>query len=117
MLVVERRHQPDVRRQQHAVAEHVARHVADSRYGKLLTLNIHAQFAEVPFDALPGAARGDAHLLVVVAGGSAGRERICEPEPALYCDGVRDIRERRRTLVGGNDEVRVVAVGADHTRR
>ena len=32
--------------------------------------------AEVALDAFPGAARGDAHALVVVAGGAAGGEGV-----------------------------------------
>ena len=37
--------------------------------------------AEVAADRLPRAARGDAHRLVVVALGAAGREGVAEPEP------------------------------------
>ena len=74
--MIESRDQADVFRQQHAVAEHVARHVADAGAGEFLRLDVRAQFAEVALHALPRAARGDAHALVVVAGGAAGGEGI-----------------------------------------
>ncbi len=51
----------------HAVAEHVARHVADARDRDRLGLVVDVDLAEVALDRLPGAAGGDAHLLVVVA--------------------------------------------------
>ena len=41
------------------------------------------EVAEVVLHALPGAARGDAHLLVVVAGAAAGGERVAQPEAVL----------------------------------
>ena len=49
--------------------------------GVLRDVDVH--LAEVPLDRLPGAARGDAHLLVVVAGRAAGREGVAEPEAVL----------------------------------
>ena len=65
--------QPDVLAQQHAVAEHVAGHVADADAGEVLLLAVAAERAEVALDRLPGAARGDAHALVVVADASRRR--------------------------------------------
>ena len=50
---------------------------------KWLALDVDAHFAEVALDAFPGAARGDAHLLVVVAGRAARGERVAEPEAVL----------------------------------
>ena len=108
--VVERRDQPDVRGQQHPVAEHVAGHVADPDDGDLLALGVDAQLAEVPLDALPGAAGGDAHGLVVVAHRPAGGERVAEPEPVGRGDLVGDVGELRRALVRGHHQVGVVAV-------
>ena len=42
-------------RQQHAVAEHVARHVADADDRERLALHVAAELAEVALDRLPGA--------------------------------------------------------------
>ena len=78
--MVEGGDQPDVLGQQHAVAEHVAGHVADADHGEVLGLGVDAQLAEVALDRLPGAAGGDAHGLVVVAGRAAGGEGVAEPE-------------------------------------
>ena len=61
----------------------------------------------------PSAARRDAHLLVVVAGGTTGCEGIAEPVVMLKRNAVGDIRERRRTLIGRDDEIRIVIVVAD----
>ena len=117
MAVVERGDEPDVPRQQHAVAEHVAGHVADADHGEVGRLRVDAELAEVPLDALPRAARGDAHLLVVVARAAAGGERVAEPVPVLAADRVGVVGERGRALVGRDDEVRIVAVVPDHVRR
>ena len=66
---------------------------------------------------LPGAARGDAHLLVVVAFGAAGGERVAQPEAVAGRDLVGRVGEGRGALVRGHDQVRVVAVAPDHVRR
>ena len=64
------------------------------------------------------ALRGDAHALVVVADRTAGGERVAEPEAVLAGDAVGDVGERRRALVGGDDEIRIVGVVAhDVVRR
>ena len=117
MPMVERGDQPDVPRQQHAVAEHVARHVADADHGEGVRLGVDALLAEEALHALPGAARGDPHALVVVAGAAAGGEGVAEPVAVLLADGVGVVGEGRGALVGGDDEVRVVAVDAHHLRR
>ena len=65
-------------------------------------------------DRLPGAARGDPHLLVVVALGAAGGERVAQPEVVLQRDVVGDVGERRGALVGRHDQVRIIAVVANH---
>jgi hypothetical protein len=108
--VVESRHQQDVRRQQHAVAEHVARHVADAGDGELGRLRVHAHLAEVPLHRLPGAARRDAHDLVVVAHRAAGGEGVAEPEAVFRADAVGIVAEGGRALVGRDHQVGVVLV-------
>ena len=110
MPVVEGPDQPDLIRAEHAVAEHVARHVADADDGERSLIDVVPELAEVPAHALPGAAGGDPERLVVVAGRAARRERVAEPEPVLGGDRVRRVRERRRALVGRDHEVGVVAV-------
>jgi hypothetical protein len=115
--VVERRHQPDVTREQHPVAEDVTAHVADADHDEVLLLDVVVELAEVPPHALPRAARGDAHRLVVVPGGAAGGERVTEPEAVLRGDPVRDVGERGGALVRGDHEVGVVAVVPDDAGR
>ena len=110
--MVEGRHQLDVPREQHAVAEHVARHVADAHDREVLRLRVVAPLAEVALHALPRAARRDAHLLVVVAGAAARGEGVREPEAVLGRDAVRVVGEGGRALVGRDDEVRIVRVVA-----
>ena len=67
VAMVERRDQLQVRRQQHAVAEDVAGHVADPDNGERGEVGVDAEVAEVAPHALPRAAGRDAHHLVVVA--------------------------------------------------
>ena len=117
MPVVEGCLQADVGREQHAVAEDVAGHVADAGHRKVGLLYVDADLAEVPLDALPGAAGGDGHLLVVIALRAAGGERITEPVVVVGGDRVGDVREGRRPLVGGDHQVGVVSVGTHHLRR
>ena len=50
VAVVEGGQQADVPRQQHAVAEHVAGHVADADDGEVGLLDVDAELAEVPLD-------------------------------------------------------------------
>ena len=107
--VVERADRAGCAGEQHPVAEHVAGHVANSDNSEVGGLDVGPELAEVALDRLPGTPRGDRHLLVVVAGRAAGGERVAEPEAVLDRDRVRDVREGRRALVGGDDEVRVVA--------
>ena len=108
--MVEGRDEPDAVRQEHAVAEHVAGHVADADRGELIDLRIQAQLAEVPPDRLPSAASRDPHCLVVITGGTAGGERVPEPEAVFERDLIGYIGEGRCAFVGGDHEVRVVAV-------
>jgi hypothetical protein len=67
VLVVEGSDQADLAREQHAVAEHVARHVADAGDREGSALHVRAELAEVALDGLPRAARRDPDLLVVIA--------------------------------------------------
>ena len=110
VLMIERRDQPDVPRLQHAVAEYVARHVADSGDGEILALDVDADFAEMALDAFPGAARGDRHFLVIVTGRTAGREGIAQPKAVFLGDRIGDVGKSRSSLVRRDHEVRVVAV-------
>ena len=71
----------------------------------------------MPLHRLPGAARGDAHLLVVVALGAARGERVAEPVAVPGRDLVGRVGERRGALVRRDHQVRVVAVPPDHARR
>ena len=103
-----------VRRAQHAVAEHVARHIADARDRERDFGNIDIHLAEMPFHGFPGAARRDADLFVVVARRSTGREGIVEPEPVFAGDGIGKIRKCCGALVGGDHQIRIVAVMANH---
>jgi len=96
--VVERGDELDVLGEQHAVPEDVARHVADTDDREVVAVGVDAEVPEVPAHRLPGAAGGDAHLLVVVAVRAARRERVAEPEAAGECDLVGDVGERCRAL-------------------
>ena len=104
-------------RQQHGVAEHVARHVADADHGERRRLDVGVHLAEMALHRLPGAARGDPHLLVVVAVRAAAGEGVAEPEIVRLGDGVGGVGEGRRALVGGDDQIGIVVVAADHLRR
>ena len=108
--MVERRDKPRLRRQEHAVAEDVARHVADADGREGFALDIAIHLAEMPLHGFPGAARRNSHLLVVVTGRAARGECVVEPEIMRLADRVGGVRERRRTLVGGDDEIGVVGV-------
>ena len=117
MPVVERADQLDVPGQQHPVAEHVAGHVTHAGHGEVGGLGVHAERGEVELDRLPGAPGGNAHLLVVVALGPAGGERVAQPEPVADGDLVGRVRERGRALVRRDHQVRVVGVVPDHPGR
>ena len=117
MRVIERADHLDVRREQHGVAEDVARHVADADDREVLALNVRPELAEVALDRLPPTLRRDAHRLVVVAGAAAGGESVAEPEVVIGGDGVGDVGERRRAFVRGDDEIRIVRIAAGHLRR
>src|SRR5947207_395411 len=67
VTVIESGDEPDVAREQHAVAEDVARHVADTSDGKVGLLGVDAHLPEMALDRFPRAAGCDAHRLVIVA--------------------------------------------------
>ena len=115
--MVEGGHQPGVLGAQQAVAEDVARHVADADGREVLGLAVDAHLAEVALHGDPRALGGDAHRLVVVADRAAGREGVAEPEAVVLGHAVGDVGEGRGALVGGDDEVGVVTVVADHLAR
>ena len=112
--VIECRHQLDVGRKQHAVAEHVARHVADSKHREVVGLGVGTHLAEVPFHRFPDAAGGDSHLLVVVALAAARGEGVAEPEAVVGGHLVGDVGKGGRALVRGDHQVGVVVVAAHH---
>ena len=114
VAVVKGRQQLDLLGQQHAVAEHVAGHIAHADHGEGLGLDVLAHFAEVALDAFPGAARGDAHLLVVIAGRTAGGEGVAQPVAVGLGHRIGDIRKGRRALVGGDHQIGVVIVIAHY---
>src|SRR5690606_13348169 len=97
--------------------EDVAAHVADADDGDVLGLGVAAHLAEVATHRLPRTAGGDAHRLVVVPRRPAGGEGVVEPELPLPGHRVGDVGEGGRALVGGDDEVGVVAVVAHRLRR
>ncbi|EXI92916.1 MAG: hypothetical protein AW12_00215 [Candidatus Accumulibacter sp. BA-94] len=114
VAVIEGGEEPYFARQQHAVAKDIAGHVADADDGEGLRLDVDTELAKVPLDGFPGAACGDAHLLVVVANRSAGGEGIAKPEVVFDGDGVGDVREGCGPLVGGDHQVGIVAITAAH---
>ena len=117
VAVIEGGDQLDGSLAQHAVAEHVARHVADADHGERLRRDVDIHLAEMALHRYPGAPRGDPHLLVVIAGRAAGGEGIVEPEVVVARDFVGDIGEGRGALVGGDHEIRVVAIVPHHVDR
>ena len=98
--------------QQHAVAEDVAGHVADADDGEILALAVDAELAEMALDRFPGAARGDAHALVVVTHRTARSEGVAQPEAIVDGHAVGDVGERRRALVGRHHQVGIALVVA-----
>ncbi len=115
--MVEGGQEPGGRALQGAVAEHVARHVADPGHGEGLLLRVHPEVPEVVLHALPGPPGRDRHFLVVVARASSGGEGVSQPEAVLGGDAVRGVREMGRPLVRRHHEVGIVPVQADHLRR
>ena len=67
MPMIEGGEQPGAVAKKHAVAEHIAAHIADADDGERFALDILAQFAKMSLNALPGAARGNSEFFVVIA--------------------------------------------------
>ena len=114
MPVIERGNQADMFGQQHPVAEHVARHVADARHREIRCLRVVVDLAKVALDAFPRPFRRDSHFLVVVTCRATRGKGIVEPMAVLDANGVRVVGERRRTLVGRHHQIRVIRVMPDH---
>ena len=74
--MIERSDEPDRFTEQHAVAEHIPTHVADSDDCDRIPLGIDVVLAEVSLHRFPCAASRDAHFLVVIAMGTARRECV-----------------------------------------
>ena len=117
MAVVESGQQLDMARLQHAVAEYVARHVANTDNGKILLLDIDADFTEMALGRFPRAARGDRHLFVVVTGRATGGKRVVKPEAIFLRNRIGNIGERSGALVSRDYQVRIVAVEPYHVVR
>src|SRR5699024_900594 len=115
--VVERRLQAQPVCVEHAVAEHVACHVADAGSGERVLLHVDTQLTEVAGNGLPRAAGGDPLRLVVVAVRAAGSEGVTEPETVLGGGRVGQVGERGGTFVGRVDQVRVSPVPDDQAGR
>src|ERR1700704_1579205 len=62
------------------------------------------------FDGFPRSARGDAYLLVVIALATAGGESIAKPMALLSRDRVGDVGKGGSALVGGDNEIGVIAI-------
>ena len=117
MPVIEGRNQTDVFREQHAVAEDVAAHIADTGDGEVLGLGIDAHLSEMPPDRFPRPLGRDAHHFVVVAHRTTRCECVTQPESVRVRHLVGDIGERGGALIRGDDEVGVIAVPTHHIRR
>ena len=117
MPVVKGRHQPGRTRQQHPIAEHIARHIAHAHHADRIGLNIHAHFAEMALDRNPCPARGDAHRLVVIALRPAAGEGIVQPEVLFRRQRIGRVGESRSALVGGDHEIGVLPIEHHHARR
>ncbi len=115
--VIEGGLQFDVLGHQHAVAEYVAGHVADADAGEVLGLGIDTDLAEVALHALPCAAGGNAHGLMVVARAAARGIGVAQPEAVFRRHAVGDVREGRRAFIGRNHEIRIVRVAPHHLVR
>ena len=113
MAVVKRRHQLDRFGQQHAIAEHVTRHIADASNRDGILLHIDAHFQKVPLHRNPAAFRGNAHRFMVIPNRTAAGKSIAQPKSAFVGNGVGGVGKCRRALVCGNHEIRVFAIMDD----
>src|SRR5689334_3982601 len=111
--MIERGNESRFRRQEHAVAKDVSRHVTHANTGERLALNVSSHFAKVPLYRFPSAFCGNAHFLVVVTVTSARCESVAKPEAAPLGDLIGVIRKCCRSLVRGNDKVGIVSIVAN----
>src|SRR4029079_14036436 len=100
-----------------AVAKTVPCKSAATRHGDLVGLYVDAHFDEMALHGNPRALRRDPRRLVVVSVRAAAREGVAEPEVARQCDLGGDVGKGRGTLVGGNDEIGIIAVVNDDSLR
>ena len=110
VAVVEGSDQPDLFRQQHAVAENVTRHVANAGHGERRCLDVYVDLAEVTLHRLPAAAGRDAHFLVVVTSRTTRSESIVQPEACCLGQTVCRVGEGSGALVGCHDEIGIVTI-------
>ena len=82
MAVIESAEELNVAGEQHAVSEHVARHVADPDHGEMVVWLLTPSSRKCRLTD-SDAARGDPHLVVVVADGAARGKCIIQPEAVL----------------------------------
>ncbi len=115
--MIERCDQPDLFGEQHAVSEHIARHIPDTGNGEFLCLGVVPHLAEMPFDRFPGATGGNRHFLMIVAGRAAGSESIAKPEPIGNRHLIGNIREGGRSLVRRDNEIWIILVMPDDILR
>ena len=83
--------------------------------GVVCDVDVH--FTKMAFYGFPGAPRGDADFLMIVARRPAGREGIVEPEAVLLRDRIGEVGKRCRALVGRNHQIGIIAVVAHHIVR
>ncbi len=62
----------------------------------------------------PRAARGDAHLLVVITRRAAGGEGVAQPEAVILAYPVGDVGEGRGAFVSRNHQVGIILIIAHH---
>src|SRR5262245_12119460 len=114
--MVKRRNQFDVTREQHPVAEDVARHITDTDYREVSRLCVDAYHAKMALDRFPRASCRDAHRLMVVSNRASGSEGIAEPEPVFFTNRICIIREPGCPLVRSHDQVWVISIMSSHLR-
>ena len=102
MHVIESGDEPYVLGEQHAVPEHVASHIPDTRNAELSRLGVHPQLPEVSLNRFPSPFCRNSHFLVVVALRSTRGKCVAEPKTVFPGDSVSDIGERCSTLVSGD---------------
>src|SRR5579875_3942857 len=80
VAVVESGHQADAVALEHAVAEHIARHVTDARNRHCLSTEVDAKGTEMSAGRSPGASGGYAQGLVVVTAAASRSKGVPQPK-------------------------------------